>query len=125
MTEQIVTDLGVDSATAADILHNGAFDVRASLRRVFDAFLRQLGIAVDFAERRSGQRLQRVLLTGGLAVNSDLCAELLSQVGLKPEVVSPWNGMTVAQNALPNLTKGQEATFAAATGAALNLLDVA
>lgn len=125
VTEQIVTDLGVDSATAADILHNGAFDVRASLRRVFDAFLRQLGIAVDFAERRSGQRLQRVLLTGGLAVNSDLCAELLSQVGLKPEVVSPWNGMTVAQNALPNLTKGQEATFAAATGAALNLLDVA
>lgn len=125
VAEQIVKDLGVDAATAVDILHNGAFDVRASLRRVFDAFLRQLSIAIDFAERRSGQRLARLLLSGGLAANNDLGAELLAQVGLQPELLTPWRGMTLAPNAVPPLSKGQEASFAAATGAALNLLEVA
>ncbi len=33
--------------------------------------------------------------------------------------------MTLAPNAMPPLSKGEEASFAAATGAALNLLEVA
>ena len=66
-----------------------------------------------------------VLVTGGLAANSDLCAELLAQVGLQPELLAPWSGMTLAPNAMPPLSKGEEASFAAATGAALNLLEVA
>ena len=125
VVEQVMKDLGVDAATALDILNIGSIDVRTSLQRAYEVFLRQLGIAIDFAERRSGQRLRRILLSGGLAANSDLCAELQAQVGLQPEVLKPWSGMDLAPNAIPDGVKGHEAPFAAATGAALNLLEVA
>ena len=121
--EQVMKDLGVDAATARDILNIGSIDVRASLHRVYEGFLRQLGIAIDFAERRSGQRLQKLILSGGLAANSDWCTELHEQVGLLPEMLNPWAKMTLLPNALSAAAQGHEPCFAAATGAALNLME--
>lgn len=123
VVEQVMKDLGVDAATALDILNIGSIDVRASLHRVFEGFLRQLGIAIDFAERRAGQRLQKLVLSGGLAANTDWCKELHERVGLLPEILNPWAKMTVLPNALSAAAQGREPCFAAATGAALNLLE--
>jgi Tfp pilus assembly PilM family ATPase len=124
VVEQVMQDLGVDAATAHDILNVGSIDVRSSLHRVYEGFLRQLGIAIDFAERRSGKRLQKIFLSGGLAANHDFCEELHDQVGLLPEVWNPLGRMAVLPNALSAQVKGNESCFVAATGAALGLLEV-
>ena len=124
VVEQVVKDLGVDAATARDILGVRSIDIRSSVHRVYEACLRQLSIAVDFGERRSGQRLQRVFLSGKLASSTDFQSALRDQTGVNPEVLNPWIQMAAPVGALSALSKGREPEFAAATGAALGVLEV-
>ncbi len=124
ITEQVVKKLGVDEDTARDIIQIGAIDVSASVHSAFDEFLRQLGIAADFAERRSGSRIQRLFLSGGLAMNNDFKKELQNHVGIAPEIWNPWKGMTIMPNAISENARGNENVFHAATGVALGLLEV-
>lgn len=123
VAEQVMKDLGVTAGTARDILNVGSIDVRASVHRVYDAFLRQLSIAVDFAERRSGHRIERIWLSGGLAGNQDFARELQDQVGLEPQTWDPWDRMEVSGAAVSEQAKSHAHGFHAATGVALGLLE--
>jgi hypothetical protein len=117
-------DLRIDEATAREVLGVGSIDIGASLKVVYEIFLRQLSIAIDFAERRAGQRLGRVLLSGGLAGNGAWREELRAIAGLAPETWSPWAGMTVAPGAVSERAARPGFCFAAATGAALAVLEM-
>lgn len=123
VAEHVMSELGVDAGTANDILNVGAINVRSSVHQALEGFLRQVGIAIDFAERRAGQRLGRVWLSGGMAASRDLAEELHEQAGMAPVVLNPWKDMTVLPGALTERAQGCECRFAAATGAALGLME--
>jgi Tfp pilus assembly PilM family ATPase len=123
VAEQVMKDLGVSVDTARDILNVGSIDVRSSLHRVYDEFLRQLSIAVDFAERRSGHHIERIWLSGGLAGNQDFTRELQDQVGLASQTWDPWDRMDVQGADVSEQAKSHANGFHAATGVALGLLE--
>lgn len=122
LARQVMRDLNVDEATAREVLDVGSIDVRASVRTAYENPLRQLAIAMEFAERRSGQRLQKVFLSGGMARNSDWRRELQAVTGLAPETWNPWEGMAVAPGAVAERAGRPGVCFAAAAGAALDTL---
>ncbi|MDD5705642.1 MAG: hypothetical protein PHR35_06935 [Kiritimatiellae bacterium] len=124
VVNQVMHDLHVDEPTARDILDVGSIDARSSVHTVYESFLRQLAIAIDFAERRSGQRLQKIFLTGGLAANRDWREELKAVTGVAPETWKIWENMSVASGAVTERASRPGVCFAAATGAALATLEM-
>jgi Tfp pilus assembly PilM family ATPase len=124
VVRQVMSDLRIDEATAHEVLGVGSIDVRSSINAVYDVFLRQLALAIDFTERRAGQRLERVLMSGGMTGNGDWREALRAIAGLAPETWSPWAGMTVAPGAVSERAARPGVCFAAATGAALAILEV-
>lgn len=120
---QVVRDLGVDMETARSVLELGSINAQTSLHTVLDGLLRQVSIAIDFAERRHGTRLQRARLCGGLAANADWCALLRAVIGMAPVPFDPWAGMDVAPAAAALRSANPGFCFAAATGAALAVME--
>ncbi len=123
VVRQVMKDLRIDEPTARDVIGVSSINVRSSVNTVFDGFLRQLSVAIDFTERRSGLRLERILLSGGLAGNGDWREALRAITGMVPKTWDPWAGMTVAPGAVTERAARPGVCFAAATGAALALLD--
>lgn len=121
--KHVIRDLGVDEETARGVLEDGSVDVRTSVHSALDPFLRQAMIAIDFAERRHNNRLQQVYVCGGFGANADCREELRAAVGLAPEQLHPWGSLKIAPDALPARLAHQELRFAAATGAALMVLE--
>lgn len=108
---------------ARDIVLSGEVDVTSSFQTVFGGCLRQAGIAVDFTERRTGARLRRILLVGGLANNVGFQNEFKGGFGLAPVLANPWQSMMMLSDALRPETVSTGACFAAATGAAIAYLE--
>ncbi len=123
--QQVTSDLRVDEETARDILDVGSIDIRASLQMVYEDFLRQLAIAVDFSERRVGRPLSHVSISGGLSGNRDWRAALREITGIEPRLWNPWEGMHLAPGAVSEQAARPGHCFAAATGAALSILESA
>jgi Tfp pilus assembly PilM family ATPase len=116
---RVQDNLGVDAETAQGILVDHSFDVSQVVRQSMEAFTQQLVISRDFVERRDNCRLQKVYVCGGLLNLRDWFAEARGTLGLETEAWNPFDGLTLAADALPDRLKGQESRFASATGAAL------
>ena len=115
--------LGCEEPIARDIVLSGDVDVSAAFRTVFGGCLRQAGIAVDFTERRTGARLRRILLVGGLANNVYFQNEFKGGFGMEPSLANPWQTMMMTRDTLKPETVATGVCFAAATGAALAYLE--
>jgi len=120
---QIMEDLGVDEPTGLSILEDGTVNARSSVRKALEGFLRQATIAIDFAERRHNNRLQKVYASGGFVGSADWRAEMRGALGLAPEAWSPWQGLRVLPDAVPDRLARMEGRFAAAVGAAYAVLE--
>jgi Tfp pilus assembly PilM family ATPase len=119
----IANELSCPVETAHDILISGEVNIQGPIRSAFGSFLRQIGIAVDFTERRAGARLQRVLLMGGLANNPQFRSEVRASIGVEPALLNPWQSMLMLPDALSSEDAVTGCCFAAATGAALSFLE--
>jgi Tfp pilus assembly PilM family ATPase len=111
--------LGVDLDTAQGIISDGSFDISQSVSEVMEPLIKQLIVSRDFVERRENCQLSKLYVSGALVVSRDLTDEMRSSVGVE---IAPWNpfqGLTVAQGALPESFAGQEWKFSAAAGACI------
>jgi Tfp pilus assembly PilM family ATPase len=111
--------LGVDMDTAEGILADGAFDISQSVSEVMEPIAKQLVVSRDFVERRENCRISKVYVSGALTVSRDSIEEIHSSMGVPVETWNPFEGLTVAQDALPENLAGQEWRFSAAAGACL------
>lgn len=122
--EQAVADaFSCDAATVRDIILSGEVDIGSVIQSAFSNLLRQTGIAVDFTERRTSSRLSRIFLTGGLAGNKGFTSEIKNSFGLEPETLNPWRKLQLQANAISDSDKNSGYSFAAATAAAISVLE--
>ena len=68
-------------------------------------------------ERRENCQLSKLYTSGALVVSRDLIDEMHSSVGVEVSAWNPFQGLTVAQGAIPERFVGQEWRFSAALGA--------
>ena len=116
-------DFQTDEATARDIILSGQVDISATLHGSLGGILRQTGIAVDLAERRTGAHLKRIFVSGGFARNPCLRMEIRAALSAEPAIVDPWKKMTVRDGAVSKAAADSGASFAAATAAAIACLE--
>lgn len=119
----VMRDFQTDENTARDIILSGQVDISGTIHSAMGSILRQAGIAVDFTERRTGARLQRILVCGGFARNPGLRAEIRSALTLEPILIDPWKNMKVLPDAISAAAKDSGACFAAATACAIASLE--
>ena len=108
---------------AREIVLSGEVDITSAFQSVFGGCLRQAGIAVDFTERKTGSRLRRILLVGGLANNIGFQNEFKGGFGMAPILANPWQSMLMTADALSPEAIATGACFSAATGAAVAYLE--
>ncbi len=120
LIDRLGQDLGVDRDMALSILSEGAVDIAALVHDVMGPVFKQFAISRDFVERheKSG-RIDRVWLSGGLALSAVWRRQLAEVTGLPVEPFNPFAGLTTTDGALPEAFAGQEPRFAAAVGAGL------
>lgn len=123
LLQAVGKSLSCAEEVARDILLSGEIDMSAAFQSVFGGCLRQAGIAVDFTERKTGSRLKRILLVGGLANNAGFRKEFKGGFGMEPVLANPWQSMMMTPDALRPETIATGACFAAATGAAVAYLE--
>lgn len=125
VSDRVQKQLGVDAETARHILADGSFDVSQPVRDVLDPFLRQLILSREFVERREGCRIERVYLSGGMCLSRFWADEISRVGGITTECWDPFEGMTLAEGALPADLEGQRSRFTAAVGACLGAWEAA
>ncbi len=123
VAKAIEREFQTDEATARDIILSGQVDISSALHNSLGGILRQVGIAVDFTERRTGARLHRLFVSGGFARNPGLRAEIKASLNFEPTLLDPWKNMTVRPGALSQAAADAGVSFAAATAAALSRLE--
>lgn len=112
-----------DITTVRDIILSGQVDIGSVIQSAFGNLLRQTGIALDFSERKTSSRLSRVFLTGGLAGNKGFQSEIKNSFGIDPETLNPWRKLQLSANAVSEADKNSGCSFAAATAAAISVLE--
>jgi Tfp pilus assembly PilM family ATPase len=119
LLDKVEATLGVNRETALGIISDGSFDISAAAAEVMQPLIRQLVVSRDFVERRENCRVDAIYLAGGLAVSRDTQNEVSSAMGVAVESWNPFEGLTVADDAVPDALKGQEWRFAASVGACM------
>lgn len=119
LLEKVQTSLGVDRETAQGIVTDGSFDISQSLTDILDPLIKQFMVSRDFVERRENCRIARLFTSGGLARSHDAVEEIRSSMDVELETWNPFDGLTVAKDAIPPELTGQEWRLAAAAGACL------
>jgi type IV pilus assembly protein PilM len=123
LLEKVRESLGVDIETAEGIIADGAFDISQSVSEVMEPMIKQLMVSRDFVERRENCRVSKIYASGGLVVSHDSLEEMRLSLGIPVEIWDPFEGLTMAENALPEKFAGKKWKFAAAVGACLATLE--
>ncbi len=86
--DAVMSNLGLDEETATDILNSGSFDLSDNIASVANNWLHQIGISLDFLERRFGYRVDCLYFLstegGQKAIETMLCKTI-------NDTVAPWN----------------------------------
>ena len=123
LVSRVQQSLGVDAETAQGIISDGAFDISQTMLEVLSPLIKQVGVSRDFVERREDCRVQRVFISGSAAKSRDVIGELRTALELDIENWDPFDGLNVADDAIPEQLKGQEWRFASAIGACLGTFE--
>ena len=123
IVDKVKASLGVDWATAAGIVQDGAFDITQPLYEALSPLVKQITVSRDFVERREDCRIRNVFVSGGLSQASGALNELASMLGTETAPWSPLDQLSVASGAIPEELVGQEWRFTAAIGACLATLE--
>lgn len=119
VVERIGQQFELDENMSVNVLRTGAIDLSILYRETLAPFFKQLAISREFIERRERCSVRRWYLTGGLCVNPFWARTVTEVTGLPATVWNPFDGLTLAADALPARLRGEECRFAAAVGAAL------
>lgn len=119
--DSVRQSLGLDSATAASLLADASFDLSQPISEAMQPFLKQIIASRDFVERRENCHLSRIYMSGGLRMSRD-CVEVLRSL-TDVETWDPFEGCTVARDAIPPAVAGENWRFAAAVGACVSAFE--
>lgn len=111
--------LGVNRATAQEILVDGAFDISQAIADVMAPLVKQLVVSRDFVERRENCQIKKVYTAGEIVTSQEALNQLRASLGVDFEPWNPLNAVTAAEGALPDRLVGQEWRFGAAIGTCL------
>ncbi len=125
LLDRIRKNLGVDQATAENIVADGSFDVSQIIKEVAEPFIKQLVISKHFIERRENCLIAKLYLPGGKGVSRDWQNEVKSAVSLNIDFWNPFEGMTIGPEAIPKQYEDQLSCFTGAIGAALGVFEEA
>lgn len=115
--------LGVDRDMAQNILSEGSIDISQTLKQVIEPFLRQLTISRDFVERQENCRISNAYISGGMSLSVGWREHIERVTSMTVKSWNPFDGLSVAPNALSETTLAQSGRFAAAVGAAMGVLE--
>jgi Tfp pilus assembly PilM family ATPase len=115
--------LGVDRETALGILSDGSVDVSQSASEVMGPLIKQLIVSRDFLERRENCRVSRIYACGSMVLPNASLDEMRAALGVEIETWNPFDGLSMASEALPENLAGQEWKFSAAVGACLGTFE--
>ncbi len=119
LLDRIQKKLGVDQATAENIVADGSFDVSQIIKEVADPLIKQLLISKHFIERRENCLIAKLYLPSGRGVSRNWQDEVKSALGLAADSWNPFEGLSLGPGAIPQQHEGQLYCFAGAVGAAL------
>jgi hypothetical protein len=108
--------LGVDRATAKGIMSDGSFDISHAAKETLDPLVKQLIVSRDFVERRENCRVSAFYISGYLVGSRDTQDEIRSALEVDVSAWDPFDGLTVADGALPETLAARSGEFAAAVG---------
>jgi Tfp pilus assembly PilM family ATPase len=117
--EKVQKSLGIDKETAQGIIADGAFDISQAVGEVMEPLVKQLVVSRDFVERRENCHVGQIYVSGGLIVSRDSLDEMTSAMAVEISFWNPFDGLTVAPDAVPDNLSGREWLFSAAIGAGL------
>jgi Tfp pilus assembly PilM family ATPase len=120
---RVQESMGVDAATALEIVSGGSIDLSQFFTDAMDPFIKQLVISRDFLERRENCRISRIYVSGGATASRDWNAVVQNALGLPITLWDPFEPVTLQPGAIPDELKGRESRFTAAMGAAWGTLD--
>jgi Tfp pilus assembly PilM family ATPase len=120
--EKVQGELNVDEATAIGVLHEGAVDVTQIFKGVMDSVIRQVVISRDFVERNEKCRIVKIHCSGAISATPFWRQMLRDVASMEVETWSPLDRLAVLPGAFPEECQGSETRFAAALGAALNVM---
>ena len=123
LLEKVQNSLGVDRDTAQGIITDGSFDISQSLTDILEPLIKQLMVSRDFVERRENCRITRLFVSGGLARSRDALEEIRAAMDVELQSWNPFEGLSIAKDALPPDLVGQEWRLAAAAGACLGAFE--
>jgi Tfp pilus assembly PilM family ATPase len=123
--QRIQEALGVDAATAEQMLSDGSFDVSQFVSPVLAGFLKQLAISRDFVERRENCRVSAVYAGGRLVQAPNWVRMVQAELGSEISMWDPFEKLAKLPNAVPERLSGSASLYAAAVGAALATLEAA
>jgi type IV pilus assembly protein PilM len=119
LLEKVAQSLGVDVETAQGIVSDGSFDISAAVSDVMQPLIKQLMVSRDFVERRENCHITQMYVSGGLANSHDSLNSLRQAMDLEVHFWNPFDGLTVAEDAIGSELTGREWQFSAAIGACL------
>lgn len=125
VVDKVQEALGVDRETAQGIMNDGAFDISQAVSEVMEPLVKQMIVSRDFVERRENCTISRMFISGGIVASKNSLDEMRVALGLEVESWDPFEGLTVAPDAIPDEVKGQEWRFVGALGACLGTLEEA
>ena len=120
--EQLRTSFELDAETAAKFYISGSFDFSANIRPLISPWLHQLGISLDFFERRYGKSVAELSIFGGGA-QSKIVEDLIGEHIRRPLV--RWNPLDALEGIVPPVSdiEGDDmARFASAAGEAVRVI---
>ena len=120
--EQLRTSFELDAETASKFYASGSFDFSANIRPLISPWLHQLGISLDFFERRFGKSVESLSIFGGGA-QSKIVENLIGEHIRQPLV--RWNPLDALQGIVPpvgEIAPEDLARFASAAGEAVRVI---
>jgi hypothetical protein len=115
--------LGVAPQVAVDIVASGSIDITHWVSQASQPFIKQLLLSRDFVERRENCRIRQFFLNGGGGGMAPLRKEIEQAFDLEFTLWNPLEAFISEGTQLPETVRGQEFRLAAATGAALAVLE--
>lgn len=123
LVSRVQQQMGVERDVAEGIIADGSFDISSCVHDVMGPFLRQLSISRDFVERQEKCRINRLYLSGGMALSNYWIEEIKSRAKMDVVLWNPFDAVQVAPGAYPDELRGQETRFTAALGVAMGAFD--
>jgi Tfp pilus assembly PilM family ATPase len=121
--DKVREKLGVDAETAQGIITDGSFDVSQPLGEVMDPLVKQLVVSRDFVERRENCHISKIYVCGGLANSAGTIAEMKASLEMDADRWDPFEGLSIAKDALPETLAAHRWRFSAAVGACLGTFE--